>query len=93
MTKKEHEQIKAWNIEQGKAMEKAEADYKALRQKYIGLIGHLSCSYERVILEIATCDKTTEDEKRHDLSIYSNYLIAFGRYRALFDYVTAHQGR
>lgn len=87
MTNKEREQIKAWNVNQGEINNNAEMQYRALRKKYSDLIGRLSFSYSGVMLAIATCDKTTKDEKLNDLSTLSRIIHASGRFDALCDFI------
>lgn len=94
MTKKEHEQIKAWNIMQGEINDTAETKYQVVRKKYKELIGHISCSYHGLMFQIVTCDKVSESDKLNDLATVCNGLIAYGRYEALMDYIfTVHIGR
>lgn len=81
------EQIKKWNIAQGKAYDEAEKNYFALRNKYFKLNGRVSCEYVSFIEEVATCAKTSEKEKSRDLYIIIRYHEACGRFEALRDYI------
>ena len=87
MTKKEREQIKLWNIQQGSAQDNAEAEYRALRKKYLGLNGYCGCSYNCVMLDIATCSKVSKKERLKDLATLSHCLQVFGRMEALMDFI------
>ncbi len=88
MTKKEHEQIKAWNIAQGEAKAEAEAAYDELRAKYHDINGYANCGYANFLAEVATCKKVSEAERMRDIYTIVKYHEARGRYEALYDYIT-----
>lgn len=87
MTKKEQLAVKNWNIKQSKAHEAAQEAYFKLRDKYYALNGSVSCAYIDFIIEVATCEKTTKQEKDADLNVIIAYHKAEGRADALFDFL------
>lgn len=87
MTKKEALAIKQWNILQSETYEKARTNYFALRDKYFALNGSVSCAYIDFIMEVVTCEKTTEREKETDLNIILAYHKAEGRIDSLYEFI------
>lgn len=85
MTKYEKSEFKKWNIEISKCEMTACEKARLIENKYLKINGSRSCNPERFILEIATTESVSQEERVADIRVYVLYLESCAKGRALSD--------